>query len=177
MRKATISLGRMNPFTRGHYRMVSEVVRISNETGTIPFVFIIDGLKSGMDKEKNPLSGEERKRIIRSLFPDVRVDVINSAFDVFDVLEVQGFEIDYLVAGSDRAANYEKMIANYSDFGKVFILDRDDEGFSGISGTAARKAASENDFYKFKNIMPDALDNDVINFVFRKIREGLNNGS
>lgn len=174
MRKATISLGRMNPITRGHYRMIREVINIAKQNNSTPMVFIIDGLKSGMDKSKNPLTGEERKSIIKKLFPDLYVDIINSAYDVFDVLYIQGYEIDVLVAGSDRADNYEKMLNTYSTFGKIFSLDRNIKEYDGVSGTAARLAVSNNDFTSFKNIMPSDFDQLMLEYIFERISEGLN---
>lgn len=164
MNRIVFGLGRFNPPTRGHEYLVSEVKRIASELHAIPMIFIVDGEKSGRDFEKNPLSGQRRREIIETLY-GVKVDVVSSAYEVLEIIDVMGLNPVGLVCGSDRVKQYESMI-RYSGFDcRVFGLDRTRGKASNVSGTSARIAARTGTFEEFKSsmslLMPDSLIEQV----------------
>ncbi|WP_205249382.1 hypothetical protein, partial [Escherichia coli] len=78
--------------------------------GMRPVVFIVDGFKSGKDASQNPLTAEQRKTIAKKAFPGAYVDVVSNAYEVIDVLQVQGYKPGVWVAGSDRVQGYKKLL-------------------------------------------------------------------
>lgn len=174
MRPAVITVGRMNPPTRGHAVLVQKVLEIARETGARPILFLVDGEKSGQDKSKNPLTGRQREAYAKKLFPGIEVDVVSNAYQVIDVLDVQGFEPAIWVTGSDRASNYRKLLSSAKLDGQVVEVDREAGEADGVSATAARQAALAEDWDTFQSLMPRGASQDVLAEVMETIRGACN---
>ncbi len=171
MQSAVIAVGRMNPPTRGHAVLVRKVIEEAKRLGARPILFIVDGEKSGKDKAKNPLSGQQREAYVKSLFPGVQVDVVSSAYQVLDVLYVQGYEPAIWIAGSDRSQNYQRMLVGDKLTGLVVEIDRDAGEADGVSATAARTAAHAGDWKGFKELMPINASEELLTDMMEKIRD------
>jgi citrate lyase synthetase len=171
MQPAVIAVGRMNPPTRGHAVLVKRVKEEAKRLNARPILFIVDGEKSGQDKAKNPLTGEQREAYAKRLFPGVQVDVVSSAYQVLDVLYVQGYEPAVWIAGSDRSRNYQRMLEGASLTGKVVEVDRDAGEADGVSATAAREAALAGDWEGFKALTPVGASDELIADMMKNIRE------
>jgi citrate lyase synthetase len=171
MQPAVIAVGRMNPPTRGHAVLIRKVKEEAKRLKARPILFIVDGEKSGKDKAKNPLSGQQREAYAKRLFPGVQVDIVSSAYQVLDVLYVQGLEPAVWIAGSDRSRNYQKMLEGASLKGKVVEVDRDAGEADGVSATAAREAALAGDWNGFKALMPVGASDELLADIMRNIRE------
>lgn len=175
MRPAVITVGRMNPPTRGHAVLVKKVIDEARRIGARPILFIVDGEKSGKDKSKNPLTGSQRELLAKKLFPGIKVDVVSSAYQVIDVLDLQGLEPAVWVAGSDRAPNYRKLLASEGLAGEVVEVDREAGEADGVSATAARQAALAGDIEAFTSLMPSGVGLDILANVMKQIREASGN--
>lgn len=171
MQPAVITVGRMNPPTRGHAVLVRKVLEIARETGAQPILYLVDGEQTGKDKIKNPLTGAQREAYVKQMFPGIKVDVVTSAYQVIDVLEVQGMMPAIWVAGSDRASNYRKMLIGANLKGQVVEVDREAGEADGVSATAARQAALDGDMESFRALMPDSVSLEVLANVMEDIRE------
>jgi nicotinamide mononucleotide adenylyltransferase len=169
-----IAAGRLNPPTRGHTVMVRELKRTAAELGLRPILYIVDGEKSGKDKSKNPLTANQRLEIARKLFPGVTIDIVSSAYEVLDVLYVQGYKAKAWVAGSDRASNYRKLVASEKLDCEIVEVDREAGDADGVSATAARQAAIEDNMEEFSHHMPDTLNDTDLADIADMIREAVN---
>jgi len=119
-KRVAVMVGRMNPPTRGHYKVMDAMkafIRDNPELNlqTIPVVVIVAGEKTSEDKTKNPLTAEERKSFMESSgrANGVKFLIAGSAFAAFEEVRKAGFEPIAIAAGSDRAANYLKMLDKY----------------------------------------------------------------
>lgn len=177
MQPAVIAVGRMNPPTRGHAVLVRKVKEEAKRLGARPILFIVDGEKSGKDKAKNPLTGSQREAYAKRLFPGVQVDVVSNAYQVLDVLYVQGYEPTVWIAGSDRSLNYQKMLQGAELSGKVVEVDRDAGEADGVSATAAREAASAGDLEGFKALMPLNASDELVADIMETIRDAQCSGT
>ena len=167
--------GRCNPPTRGHWHLIRKVEKLSEEMGTRAEFFIIDGEQSGKDKQKNPLTPEQRVAILRGWFPSVHFDIAGSAYDVMEVLEVQNKIPTFMVACSDRAKKYKKLL-DFAGFKAAAIveLDRESGDADGVSATKARAAAAAGDFDEFVRMMPSEVDINSLRESFDLVRKALN---
>jgi len=166
-------VGRMNPPTRGHGILISRLRETASRLGARPILYIVDGEKSSKDRVKNPLTAEQRLAIIRKLFPGIMVDVVASAYEALEVLDLQGLKPRAWIAGSDRASNYRKLIASEKLDCEVFEVDREAGEADGVSATAARQAALEGNMVEFANHMPELSNSDLAD-IARMIREASN---
>lgn len=171
MRSVVIVAGRFNPITEGHRVLIELAKKKADEIGVELAAFIIDGQITGKDKDKNPLTGEERLKYFKEFFPQVPVDLSSSAYEVLEILDVQGIRPAYWVAGSDRSSNYKKLMAFYGLGGEVIVVDREAGEADGVSATAARQAAREGNWLGFKDQMPQGVNDDILMDLMNKIRE------
>jgi hypothetical protein len=169
--EVVFGVGRLNPPTRGHDVLVTRVKEAAARLGARPILYIVDGEKSGKDKRKNPLTGEQRVEIVRRLFPGITVDLVSSAYEALEVLDLQGFKPKVWVAGSDRAVNYRKLLASERLDCEVLEVDREAGDADGVSATAARKAALDGDMNEFAHHMPSALTTQELAVIAGMIRE------
>ena len=169
---AALLVGRMNPPTRGHSVLVKKLKETSMRLGVRPILYIVDGEKSSKDKKKNPLTAEQRMAIVRKLFPDVTVDVVASAYEALEVLDLQGYKVKAWIAGSDRASNYRKLASSEKLDCEVFEVDREAGEADGISATAARQAALDGNMDEFAHHMPE-LSHDDLADIAKLIREAI----
>jgi nicotinamide mononucleotide adenylyltransferase len=172
---AALVVGRLNPPTRGHGVLIRQLKETAERLGARPILYIVDGEKSGKDKSKNPLSADQRLAIAKKLFPGVTVDVVSSAFEALEVLDVQGFKLKAWIAGSDRASNYRKLVASEKLDCEVLEVDREAGEADGVSATAARQAALDGNMAEFAHHMPDLSPTDLAD-IAQMIREANNGG-
>lgn len=171
MQPAVITVGRMNPPTRGHAVLVKKVIEEAKRIGARPFLFIVDGAKTSEDKIKNPLTGQQREHIVKKLFPGVTVDIVSNAYEALEVLDLQGMAPKIWVAGSDRAPKYRKLLLSEKLDGEVVEVDREAGEADGVSATAARQAALANDWETFQIMMPRDADPELLVKIMKEIRE------
>lgn len=116
-KKAIVAVGRFNPPTRGHYKVLETAYRYQQKRkldGIV--VVVIDSKKSSEDKKKNPLTADER---IRYMQHSGRANWVSTyltagnAFEAFVKVREAGFEPTVIAAGSDRADSYLKMLDKY----------------------------------------------------------------
>jgi hypothetical protein len=116
-KKVAVMVGRMNPPTRGHYKVINALkafIRDHKELGldAMPVVVIVAGSKSDADKSRNPLSGEERKTFMESSGKanGVRFLLAPNAFAAFAKVREEGMEPIAFAAGEDRAKDYLRIL-------------------------------------------------------------------
>ena len=148
-KRAVVMVGRMNPPTRGHYKVMDAMKAFIRDKKKLnleatPIVVIVAGEKTGADKSKNPLTAEERKSFLESSgrANGVKFIVAPSAFAAFEEVRKAGFEPIAIAAGSDRAPGYLTMLDKYftkadgSAIKHVTVpgLDRDMDDDAAVSG-------------------------------------------
>ena len=162
----TINFGRFNPPTIGHEKLLD----VSHKKGT--GVHRIYATQS-VDNKKNPLDWKTKVKYMRKVFPvharmilmDKKVKTI---FDALVIAHNDGFKNLELVAGSDRVAEFEKLVSKYNgtkgkhgfyDFASIKVIsagerDPDAEGAEGMSASKMRAAAAKNDLVAFTQGLP-----------------------
>ena len=176
MSKTVITFGRMNPPTIGHQKVVDRVKAEAKKQGAMPHVY----LSHSQDAKKNPLDYKTKVGIARKAFgPSVKRSDARTIIQVMQELEKMGHKEVTLIAGSDRVAEFKKLLNTYN--GKDFTFDKitvksagqrdpDAEGAQGMSATKMRTAAQSGDFDSFKTGVPSALKDADIKKMYDKIR-------
>jgi hypothetical protein len=175
MSKTVITFGRMNPPTVGHQKVVEAEAK---KQGAMPHVY----LSHSQDKKKNPLDYNTKIRIARKAFgPSVTKSRARTVIEVMQELEKMGHTEVTLIAGSDRVAEFKKLLNRYN--GKDFTFDKitvksagerdpDAEGAEGMSATKMRAAAQSGDYNSFKKGTPKMSEKEKKD-LYNKVRSSM----
>lgn len=163
-KKIVFAFGRFQPPTIGHELLVNTVKKIAGSTAD----HIIYASKT-LDAKKNPLPVQRKLYYLKRMFPGVKFAGANDQQRTFiEVAKELNKKYKHLVmvAGSDRVAEYERLLTTYN--GKDFNFDSievrsagerdpDADGASGMSGTKMREAAKRGDYKLFKTGLPHTI--------------------
>lgn len=186
-RVAYFTFGRMNPPTIGHGKLMDV---LANKAGRNPYFIYLSQSQSA---KKDPLRYKDKIKHVRKIFPKharqvvINKKVINPFFALSD-LYAKGFRKVVMVAGSDRVQEYDLRLNKYNgkkgshgfyNFeGGVRIVsagqrDADAEGAEGASGTKQRSYASDANFTKFAQGLPNNMSNNDARRLFNDVRKGM----
>ena len=190
--KVNIFLGRFQPFTKGHLK----VLELGKKENNLPTVILM--IQNTKMDSKHPFSDDLIKKemnIIKSEYKDIIADILYvKSADILafgELLHENNYEPVLWLTGTDRLIPYTKMAEKYkdqagfiSDF-KTFEIKRGEED---ISATKVRTAIKDNDIDEYKKLMPNKTDSLFDNFKYaldnlveepvikksrKKVKEGL----
>lgn len=207
-KRVAVLVGRFNPPTRGHYHALDSAKAFIRQHPELqleaaPVVVIVDGAKTGKDKQRNPLTAHERQLFMEGSgrANGVKFLTAKNALSAFIEVRKAGMEPIAIVAGSDRAADYMRLLgSNFKrkngeaiEHIKVPGLERDndemEEGSEAldelvraleegekvpvglISGTLARHAARAGKKRAFAYTVGLERKLDLAEFMLKKIKQ------
>jgi hypothetical protein len=163
-KKIVFAFGRFQPPTIGHELLVNTVKRVAGSSAD----HVIYASKT-QDAKKNPLSVDRKLYYLKRMFPGVNfagaTDQQRTFIEVAKALNKKYRHI-VMVAGSDRIAEYKRLLNNYNgkdfNFDSIEVVsagerDPDADNASGMSGTKMREAAKRGDFKSFKTGLPHTI--------------------
>lgn len=163
-KKIVFAFGRFQPPTIGHELLVKTVKKIAGTTAD----HVIYASKT-QDAKKNPLAVERKIYYLKRMFPGMNfapaTDQQRTFMEVAAALNKKYKHI-VMVAGSDRIAEYKKLLTTYNgkdfNFDSIEVVsagerDPDADDASGMSGTKMREAAKKGDFKLFKTGLPHTI--------------------
>lgn len=185
-RHVYFTLGRMNPPTIGHGKLID---KLSSKAGRNPYKIF---LTQTQDSKKNPLSYPQKVKFARKMFRKHARNIVlnkkiktvmNAAVDLHDA----GFKSVTMVVGDDRVREFNALLNNYNgkrsshglyNFKEINVVsagerDPDSESASGASATKQREAAADNDFTKFSQGLPKDTTNKDAKSLFNAVRLGM----
>ena len=184
---AVMAFGRMNPPTTGHEVLVNKVKSVAKQVGGSHHIV----LSHTQDAAKNPLTPAQKVKHAKRFFPDTNISLATKDEPNFLTqaakLHKQGVTHLHMVAGSDRVAEYHKLLHKYNgthegalfNFKKITLhnagaRDPDAEGTSGMSASKMRSHATSNNFDDFKQGIPKHVPEHHAKELFRDVRKGMN---
>ena len=115
--RAVVIVGRFQPPTIGHYKIINLAKKYIRENSALelftkPIVVIVDGKKSGKNKKENPLTVDERIYYMKNSGRANGVMFLSAsnAFEAFNEVRKAGYEPIVVGAGSDRIKGYMSML-------------------------------------------------------------------
>ena len=182
LKPIVMAVARMNPPTIGHKRLVDKVKQIADACSSKHIIF----LSNSHDGMRNPLSPESRLAHVQRLFPDTNFRIAGKDFPGFlshaTSVYREGAEYLILVAGSDRAENYEEMMDQYNgplgpfNFKKIAVVSagnrREGDGIEGMSATRMRGYAEMGNYSAFLAGLPPTTE-DHARQIYDEVRKGL----
>jgi phosphopantetheine adenylyltransferase len=188
IKTVVITYGRFNPPTIGHGVLLDKLASIAS---TNKFTYQVH-VSQSLDPKKNPLQYVEKVKILRKMFPKHARSIILNAkaktiFDVVLQISKNGFTRLILVVGSDRIADFTKLLNKYNGVtlanGELYNFvdgitvisagnrDPDADGAEGMSASKMRLAAAENNFIDFKLGLPKAFSAADSQELFNLVRK------
>ena len=181
-----VSFGRFNPPTIGHEKVIEKVSSIA---GSAPMRIY----PSHTVGPRDPLPHAKKIAYMRKMFPRYKKNIIadkkaktiiNIAVKLYD----EGFTDMVMVAGSDRVAEFEKLLNSYNGvegkrhgyykFNTLRIInagqrDPDSEGVEGMSASKMRAAAQASNYKEFKLGIPNTLNDKECKKLYLDVRKHL----
>lgn len=116
-KRVAFAVGRFQPPTRAHYKVIDKMKEFIRNNPKLnleakPIVVVISGEKSSEDKQKNPLTSDERISFMQASGNANGVVFLTAknAFLALGAIRDAGFEPIAIGAGSDRAKEYLRML-------------------------------------------------------------------
>ena len=164
-KKVVFAFGRFQPPTTGHELLVKAVQKIASAQGADHVIYA----SKTEDKKQNPLPVSRKVYYLQRMFAGANFKAANEQERTF-IEAAKALNKRYknivMVAGSDRIAEYKKILEKYNGtefkFDTVSVVsagerDPDSDNASGMSGTKMRDAAKAGKFNEFKKGIPHSL--------------------
>lgn len=161
----TVVFGKFNPPTVGHLKLIKKAKQVSgtSELRIYP---------SRIQNDQNPLDPKNKVRYMRLAFPEYADEIMNNQdmktiFDVLTQLDEDGFKSVQIVVGAQRESEIDRLANQYNgklyDFETIDVIpasskDPDSDSSDAQSSSSLRKAAINNDYFKFKVGLPPNMD-------------------
>ncbi len=183
---AVFAFGRFNPPTIGHQKLIEKVQSMANQVNGKGFIF----LSHKQNNKTDPLSFQEKLSYIRSQIQDANLEIghteANTIIKALQVIQAQGRTRIIMVAGSDRVAEFQKLLNQYNGkpdkagnelykFDYIDVVnagqrDPDEEGVAGASASKARDWALKGQEHEFSKIVMGGVNGKVL---YDKIQDAL----
>jgi len=164
---AVFAFGRFNPPTIGHQKLLNKVQTLAQKFDGKGYIF----LSHKQNNKTDPLSFTEKQDYIKKFYPDLDIghDEVKTIIQALQKIQAEGRIKVVMVAGSDRVAEFKKLLNNYNGkpdkagnelykFDTIEVAsagerDPDADGISGASASKARELVSNNDEEQFLKII------------------------
>ncbi len=185
-RKAIVfAYGRFNPPTTAHNMLIEAVVNAAKKHSAD---FLIVPSHSTKPPEKNPLTAQEKIKILKYMTPNGRVGTFGTTYiEALQKLQEMGYTDVIQVAGSDRISEFSFLVNKYNgkptktgdvvfnfnsfEFVSAGERDPDSEGMSGMSASKLRNLATTGQIDKFKQGMANSVPDEIKQQTYDIIRK------
>ena len=183
-----ITLGRMNPITKGHEMVVNHVINSAKKDNAGHTII----LTSSHDKEKNPLTPEQKLTHAKNAFPNANIKIATkqqpSMLHHVSDLHKKGVTHLTVHVGSDRVDEFTKLLNKYNgvkgkhgfyNFKKIKIVPvgnkrkEKGEGVESASATAMRKHAMAGNKEQFDKMAPSTMSKEHKDKMYNDVRKGM----
>ena len=164
---AVFAFGRFNPPTIGHQKLLDKVIAMTKQVNGKGYIF----LSHKQNNKTDPLTFREKQDYLKMFYPNIEIGNANAntIIKALQVIQAQGRTRIVMVAGSDRVAEFQKLLNQYNGkpdkqgndlykFDSIDVVsagerDPDQEGAAGASASKARDLANKGQEQEFNKIV------------------------
>ena len=164
---AVFAFGRFNPPTIGHQKLIEKVQAMASQVNGKAFIF----LSHKQNNKTDPLTFKEKQDYLKMFYPDLSIGDAgsNTIIKALQKIQAEGRTKIAMVAGSDRVAEFQKLLNQYNGkpdkqgndlykFDSIDVVsagerDPDQEGVAGASASKARELANKGQEQEFSKIV------------------------
>ena len=177
------AFGRLNPPTIGHQKLIERVITIAKRVKGLPVLYV----SASQDKRKNPLTVKQKVDYLKKVYPrGIKIlPAVGSERTFMEILKNRfdkKFTDVYMIAGSDRVAEFKRLIKQYNgkdyNFDTTEVVsagerDPDATGATGMSASKMRDFAMNNDYTSFKQgLIRGTKEKDAMK-LFKDLKKGM----
>ena len=185
-----LTFGRFSPPHKEHSHLVNAVADHASEIGGDPHVFV----SHSHDKDKNPLTGNEKVAILRTAHPEHKHIFHTSSkespsiFHALANLHAKGYKHATVVLGDDRVEEMRNSLHSYNGqfdkhgrgykFDSINVMTRHDQhnmrdasGRDGVHASDVRKAAREGDIDLVRQQLHPNLSVGMVRSIVKRIQQ------
>jgi len=177
------AFGRLNPPTIGHQKLIERVITIAKRVKGLPVLYV----SASQDKRKNPLTVKQKVEYLKKVYPrGIKIlPAVGSERTFMEILKNRfdkKFTDVYMIAGSDRVAEFKRLIKQYNgkdyNFDTTEVVsagerDPDATGATGMSASKMRDFAMNNDYTSFKQgLIRGTKEKDAMK-LFKDLKKGM----
>ena len=173
--------GRFNPPTSGHELLFKMVKKIATQNKADHVIYA----SRTQDKKKNPLPVDRKMHYLKMMFKGFNFVAANPQERSFIEAAThlnKKYKNIIMVAGSDRVAEYERILNRYN--GKNFKFDTiqvvsagerdpDSDTASGMSASKMRQFAEKGNFIQFKRGLPNSVRDIDARLLMNELRQAM----
>ena len=181
---AVFAFGRFNPPTIGHQKLIDTLISTAKTANGKAYLF----LSHKQNNKTDPLDFKSKQSYIQQFYPTVAVGDAgsNTIIKALQKIQAEGRTKLIMVAGSDRVAEFQKLLNQYNGkpdkqgndlykFDSIDVVnagqrDPDAEGVSGASASKARELANKGQWHEFSKI---AMGGEKSKFIYNKITDAI----
>jgi hypothetical protein len=183
-RSITIVLGRFNPPTIGHKRVLDKAKQVASggELRVYP--------SRQQNNTTDPLNPPQKIKYMRKMFPEFKKKIVNnqSLTTIFEVLRniyEDGFKKVNIIVGADRVSEFERLANKHNkekgiyQFQEIKVIsagNRDPDStddVTNMSSAKLRKAAVADNFADFRAGIPRTMPQKEVENLFHAVQRGL----
>jgi nicotinamide mononucleotide adenylyltransferase len=180
----TIVLGRFNPPTIGHQRVLDKAKQVASggELRVYP--------SRQQNNTTDPLNPPQKIKYMRKMFPEFKKKIVNnqSLKTIFEVLRniyEDGFKKVNIIVGADRVSEFERLANKHNkekgiyQFQEIKVIsagNRDPDStddVTNMSSAKLRKSAASDDFVEFRAGIPRTMPQKEVENLFHAVQRGL----
>ena len=181
---AVFAFGRLNPPTIGHQKLLQKILTTAQQLNGKAYMF----LSHTQNNKTDPLSYDEKQNYIQQFYPNLVVGdkSVKTIIQALQKIQAEGRTKIVMVAGSDRVAEFEKLLNQYNgkpdkqgndlyNFDNIDVIsagerDADQAGPTGASASKARELANKGQEFEFSKIVMGGKNGKVL---YDKIQDRL----
>ena len=116
------AFGRLNPPTIGHQKLIERIITIAKRVKGLPVLYV----SASQDKVKNPLTVKQKVAYLKKIYPR-GITILPAIGTERTFMEILKNRFDkkytdvYMIAGSDRVAEFKKLIKKSLAWGTSII--------------------------------------------------------
>ena len=180
---AAFTLGRFNPPTTGHEKLITKLDSIAKKNSSSMYVFPTHTKDAARNPLPHNLKVAYMKKMYKKYAKNIQISKARNVFEVAKLLYDKGHKSVIMVVGSDRVTEFTKLLDKYNgvksthgfyEFENIQVLsagerDPDAEDISGMSASKMRAAAADGDKDSFLQGVPSSFkDGDKL---YRDVRK------
>jgi hypothetical protein len=174
--------GKINPPTIAHHAMGMGLINYAKNNNMDHVIFAskrhLKSTKNPIAHEGTPLSPEQKLTHLQRYFPNSKVELKSDPFSAIEELFAKGHSTVHVMMGSDRVEDTAPgLTQRYGDRVKIVPFGEKRQsggtGLKSVSSTVMREHARNNDFSKFRELVPSHVSDEHAKEMFDNVRGGL----
>ncbi len=164
---AVFAFGRFNPPTIGHKKLLDKLESMAKQVDGKAYLF----LSQKQNNKTDPLTFKEKADYLKMFYPSLAIGdpSVKTIIQALQKIQAEGRTRLVMVAGSDRVAEFQKLLNQYNGkpdkqgndlykFDSIDVVsagerDPDQEGASGASASKARELANKGQEFEFTKVI------------------------